>query len=152
MMKNFVFAYHLFISLYGIGYGIYSLLYTNFIKEPLKWIFIGIIIIFFSFHWLISAKRKIVSIWALFLFNSLQVIVISVFKFSYKFLYGTELFIFYHNLRDSIVRTQFRLWYFQIDIDVMESSGLFFIGVNILQLGFAFYFLKLILFRKKLLS
>ncbi|MFV8226126.1 hypothetical protein [Christiangramia aquimixticola] len=77
-----------------------------------------------------------------FIFNLLQVLTIGVFGFVYKLSYGPQIFINLFNQNDWFLDVDLNFYTRILYIFQTPPDGLFFIGINIIQLLLTIYFFK----------
>ncbi len=150
MLKKTILLYHLLIGIYGIVASLFILIENNFSGFPFDWTVLGVALSFLSFKGLLNLSDTKYYIF-FFLFNLIQVLTFSIFKFSYKFIYGSEFFLFLSHIEEFNLQFQFRYWIAQSHFKILSKSGLFFLGINLPQLLFTIYFLRILIQKRKLI-
>ncbi|MCF4100049.1 hypothetical protein L1I30_00075 [Gillisia sp. M10.2A] len=79
-----------------------------------------------------------------FVFNIMQSLAIAFMGFIYKISYGPQIYIRLSNYGDWTMESSFRLYSREFHLNVTPPDGLFYLGINIIQICFAVYFFKLL--------
>jgi hypothetical protein len=80
----------------------------------------------------------------LLIFNLIQTLAIGLYGFTYKLVYGPQIYFKIHNFDDWTTGLDFHIYSREFYINVTSPDGLFYLGFNILNILFAIYFFNFI--------